>query len=200
MARHLFPKLTLAIFFVATAIPAFSQVAPAATEGGLPLVVGVGFSDYDIDWGFGKRMAGISAFVDYDLDHLPGPLRNFSLQAEGHAIDYGRPSYLPGLRQDTGLGGAIYTWHHFRNLNPYAKYEVGIGSVDFPPFGHYSHDTFFVYAPGGGVEYHVWRQLWVRGDYEYQFWHHTFGPFDLNPQGFTIDASYHFRRTYPHSR
>jgi opacity protein-like surface antigen len=97
------------------------------------------------------------------------------------------------MRQDTGLGGAIYDWNRYRKFRPYAKYLVGVGSIDFPPFGTYSHDTFLVFAPGGGVEYRAWRHIWIRGDYEYQFWQHVFGPHDLTPTGFTIGASYDFR-------
>ena len=199
MSRRLFPKLTLAILFVAASVPVFSQVAPAATEGGLPLTVGVGISDYDVDWGYGSRMIGISAYVDWDLFVLPGPLKNLSIQAEGNAIDYGRPARLqPNTREDTGLGGLKYTYRHYRNLLPYIKYMGGVGSIDFvdTQTPTYTHDTFGVWAPGGGIEYRVWRQLWVRGDYEYQFWHQTFGPHDLTPQGFTIGGSYHFRPTY----
>jgi hypothetical protein len=198
MSRRLFPKLTLAILFVAAAVPVFSQVAPAATEGGLPLTVGVGIADYDVDWGYGSRMVGISAYVDWDLFVLPGPLKDLSIQVEGTDINYGRPARLLNMRQDTGLGGLKYTYRHFRNLLPYVKYMGGIGSIDFPNSSkpYYTHDTFSVWAPGGGVEYRVWRKLWVRGDYEYQFWHRTFGPNDLTPQGFTIGGAYHFRPTY----
>lgn len=209
MSQHLFPKLTLAVFFVASTIPAFSQVAPAAEEGGLPLIVGVGLSDYNVDWGNGYRMIGISAWADWQLEHLPGLLRNLSVEAEGHAIDYDRPSGLPStVRQDTGLGGLSYTWRHYRNIRPYGKMLAGIGSVDFPPLEIppnpppgtrlYTHDTYSVVAPGAGLEYRFWRQFWVRGEYEYQFWNKPFGhKTDLTPQGFTIGASYHFRRTYP---
>ncbi len=108
MSRYLFPKLTLAIFFAAATIPAFSQVAPAAEEGGLPLVIGAGISDFNIDWGDGRRMICITAWADWNLEHLRGPLRNLSIEAEGHAIDYDRPAGLPFMRQDTGLGGLVY--------------------------------------------------------------------------------------------
>jgi opacity protein-like surface antigen len=201
MSHRLFPKLTLAILFVAATVPSFSQVAPAATVGGLPITVGVGLSDYDLDWGYGSRMVGISAYVDWDLFILPGPLRNLSIQAEGNDISYGRPARLPIMRQDTGLGGLKYTYRHYPNLLPYVKYMGGIGSIDFPNTSnrYYTHDTFGVWAPGVGVEYQIWRRLWVRGDYEYQIWNKTFGPRDLTPQGFTIGGSYHFRSTYAHS-
>ena len=46
-------------------VPAHSQVTPAATQGGLPVVVGLGGADFSIDWGPGTRMEGITAWVDY---------------------------------------------------------------------------------------------------------------------------------------
>jgi hypothetical protein len=173
----------------------------------MPLVIGGGISDFDLDWGYGRKMIGITAWADWNLEHLPGPLRNLSIEAEGHAIDYHRPAGVPtNMRQDSGLGGLSYTWRHYRNLRPFVKMMGGVGSIDFmlgppnPAFRQYTHDTFAVTAPGGGLEYRFWRQFWVRGEYEYQFWHQTFGPNDLTPQGFTIGATYHFRRTYPSSR
>jgi hypothetical protein len=56
---------------------------------------------------------------------------------------------------------------------------------------------------GGGVELRAYRSLWVRADYEYQFWPDFFfkgaKPIgQLNPQGFTVGVLYHFNR--PHFR
>lgn len=33
----------------------------------------------------------------------------------------------------------------------------------------------------------------ARGDNEYQFWHHTFGPNDLNPNGVSFGVLNYFR-------
>jgi len=198
MSNYLFPKLTLAVLFLTVTFPALSQVVPAASDGGgIPLSVGVGLSDYDLDWGHGRRMVGISAWADWNLYHMPRLLRGLGIEAEGHAIDFARPSSLPNMRQDTALGGVTYTWRHFNKFDPYAKFVGGIGSIDFPSHNpHYHHDTFSVFAPGGGVEYRIWRHISVRGDYEYQFWTHFFGPNSLTPQGFTVGATYNFRRIY----
>jgi hypothetical protein len=186
-------KLAFIAVLVTTVIPVYSQVAPAASQGGVPLVVGAGVSDFSIDWGPGQRMEGISGWADWYPYRLPASLHGLGIEVEGRDIDFGRPANIPRMRQDTGLGGAIYTWNRYRNFRPYAKYLFGIGSIEFPPSGTYSHDTFLVLSPGGGVEYHAWRHVWIRGDYEYQFWHHTFGNTDLTPTGFTIGASYDFR-------
>jgi opacity protein-like surface antigen len=48
-----------------------------------------------------------------------------------------------------------------------------------------------VYAPGGGVEYRLWRNIWARGDYEYQTWSVFPTPTtNLHPQGFTAGITY----------
>lgn len=188
-----FPRLIPAVLFVVAVFPLTAQVGPAATEGGVPVVVGAGISDFSLDWGPGKRMEGVSAWVDYFPRGLPHILNGLGFEVIGHGIDYDRPAALPRMRQDSAEGGAIYSWNHYRNFRPYGKFLVGVGSIDFSGSGNYTHDSFLVTSPAGGVEYRVWRHVWVRADYEYQFWHQTFGPNDLNPNGFTIGASYDFR-------
>ncbi len=141
-------------------------------------------------------MEGYSAWVDFYPHGLPAILSGLGVEGEGHAIDFGRSANIPKMRQDTAVGGPIYTWNRHRSFRPFVKFLYGVGSIDFPPptgFPNYSHDTFGVFAPAGGLEYHVWQHVWVRGRYEYQFWHHTFGNTDLTPNGFTIGASYDFQ-------
>lgn len=200
MRLNLPPRLIVAALFVAAVVPIYSQVNPAADQGGAPIVVGAGMSDFSIDWGPGKRMLGISAWADWYPKNLPGVLNGLGIEAAGHDINYARPAGIVKMRQDTGLGGPIYAWNRYRDFRPYIKYLMGVGSIDFPPIGTYSHDTFAVYAPAGGVEYHAWQHLWIRGDYQYEFWHRTFGPNDLTPTGFSIGASYDFRESAASSR
>jgi opacity protein-like surface antigen len=199
-------RVLLAALFLATGFSAFSQTGPAATEGGLPIVAGVGISDFDLDYGNDngteRRMEGVSAWVDWNFYRAPSLLRGLGIEVEGRDINFGRPSVLEAfsskMRQSTALGGVIYTVRHYRNFHPYAKYLMGIGSIDFPSSNpNYTHDTRTVSAPGGGVEYRVYRNIWLRADYEYQFWPKLFGPDTLNPNGVTLGASYdfkHFRR------
>jgi hypothetical protein len=186
-------KLIFVALLITAVFPVYSQVTPAARQGSVPIVVGAGFSDFSIDWGPGRRMEGISAWVDWYPNRMPTVLNGLGIEAAGHDINYGLPAGISKMRQDTGEVGPIYAWNHYRNFRPYVKYLLGIGSIDFPPTGPYSHDTFLVFSPGAGVEYRAWRHVWIRGDYEYQYWHQTFGPHDLDPNGFTIGASYDFR-------
>jgi opacity protein-like surface antigen len=204
MFNRFLAMFALAVSFLTATSPAFSQVTPSATGrrngSSLPLVVGGGFSNFDLDYGQGRRMDGVSAWADWDfnLDRLPKVLRGFGFEAEGHAIDFDRPASLVAnrMRQDTGSGGVIYHFGHFRSFDPYVKYLVGLGSIDFAPLrDRYNHDTFTVYTVGGGAEYKIVGHFWARADYEFQEWHNTFGHSDLTPQGFTIGGSYHFRRS-----
>ena len=195
MRLKLSPKLILTALFAAAVIPVYSQVTPAARQGSLPIEIGAGFSNYSVDWGPGRRMDGITAWLDwYPTNLFPPTLNGLGFEVTGHDIDYAKPAGLERLRQDTGMVGPIFQWNHSHYFHPYVKYLIGIGSIDFPPDGKYSHDTFLVMAPAGGAEFRAWRHVWIRGDYEYQFWHDTFGPTDLTPTGFTVGASYDFRR------
>lgn len=186
----------LAVSFVTLFHPAFSQTAPAAIEGRrLPLSVGAGVSNMDVDWGK-SRMYGGTLWIDYYPTHLPRILDGLGLDVEGRDVNYGRPSLsVPSnFRQDTGAGGPIYTWRRFPNFQIYAKGLVGFGSIDFmfPATPNYKHETRTIYAPGGGLLVHAYKQVWVRADYEYQFWPDLFQR-TANPQGFTLGAVYDFR-------
>lgn len=160
----------------------------------MPLTIGGGVSDFLIDWGDSRRMVGVTVWADWRLHHLPALMDGLSIEVEGRDINYARPAGFTRLRQDTGLGGAIYSWPHYNRFHPYGKFLIGLGSVDFadPTNPYYTHDTRVVLAPGAGADYRVWRNVSIRADYEYQFWHALFGPHDLNPNGFTFGATYNF--------
>ena len=186
-------KKTLGALFLAAAIPVLSQIAPSASEGELPLTIGIGYSNYYTDWS--GRIAGPTLWADWNFNHGPSFLRGFGIEVEARDLNFERTGSVPQLRLDTAEGGAIYTFRHFRNFHPYGKFLMGFGSIDFNVNSPgYSHDTRTVYAPGGGIEYRVWRGVWLRGDYEYQFWTDLFHHHALNPNGFTIGPSYEFGR------
>lgn len=190
------PRLFLTLMFVVAVLPLHSQVTPAAVQGStLPVVAGIGGSDFSLDWGPGNRMEGVTAWVDVYPNILPRKLNGLGIEVEGRDINFNRPSGFSKMRQDTGMGGLIYALPHYRNFRPYIKFLAGIGSIDFPVIGPktYTHDTFLVTAPAGGMETRVWQHVWVRAEYEYQSWHQAFGPNDLNPNGVTAGLSYDFR-------
>lgn len=110
----------------------FAQVVSSTSKRGegVPLVVGVGFSNYSMDWGPGQRMNGITVWAD--LYPLPGALRDLGFEVEGRDINYIRT--IPNLREDTGQFGAIYSLRNFSRIRPYGKFLAGVGSMDFQLF------------------------------------------------------------------
>jgi len=112
------------------------------------------------------------------------------VEAEARAVR--SPNTLPsqiGAQQEASAGGGpTYTMTRFRRFRPYAKFDIEYGGADFNVGNPYFHHLSQVmYAPGGGIEYRAYRNIWVRADYEYQIWPHAFGgTFDLDPQGVTV--------------
>src|SRR6266702_2567407 len=182
MAFRLTSRLALVALFLTATHTVFSQIAPSGRGSAIPISVGVGFSDFDLDWGSSgggtNRMEGITGWVDWRLSRGPGVLGGLGLELEVRDLNWGRPTALNAFRHDTALGGGFYTWRRYRKLHPYGKFLAGVGSFDFPHNAGaiYTHDTRTVFAPGVGLDYKVYRNIWLRGDYEYQFWPKLFGP------------------------
>lgn len=187
-----FPATVLILFVVFTHYRAESQVTHAATEGKIPLTVGFGGSDYFIDWGHSRTMGGITAWADWRFKGLPGHLDGLGIEAEGHHIAYFKPAGIGRMQQDSGLGGVYYQVSKWDRVRPYGKYLIGFGAIYFAYGPGYTHDTRTILAPGGGADIRVWRQLAIRGDYEYQFWRQIFGPHDLTPNGVTVGVGWNF--------
>lgn len=189
------------LFLVAASLPFAHGQVVAAGHGRplhIPIAVGFGGSDFSADWGIDQygsvhRINGITAWINTDVPVLSRHLKGLALEIEGRDLNYGKPVGLSELRMDTLLGGASYTLRSSFPIRPYAKFLAGMGSLDFPPLGTYSHDTRTVTAPGGGVEARLWGPIWVRGDYEYQFWPKLFGPHTLNPNGFSFGVEFDAR-------
>jgi hypothetical protein len=117
------------LFIVGAALPACSQVTYSAQEGKLPFTVGVGFSNFSDDWGvLNPRQSGVTLWVDGRLPHLPPKLDGLGLEVEGRDINYTTPSYLPGHRMDTLLGGPIYEWRRKGRIRPFGKYPLGLAA------------------------------------------------------------------------
>ena len=193
----------LAALLVCTAITALAQTMSSARKDNVPLAVGAGFSGFN-NPDYGGHLLGGTLWIDYSLPHMPRLLQGIGLEVEGRDLNYGRSATLPpNLRQDVASGGVIYSWPRYRNFRPYAKYLMGFGSIDYGggnPVRY--HDTRTVTSMGGGVEYRVFRKLWVRADYEYQTWpdfyKSTTPPGAITPHGFTAGAMYHFGQSRSH--
>ncbi len=184
----------LCVLFIGAALPAHAQVTYSAQEGKQPFTVGVGVSNFSDDWGIqNPRQVGITLWVDWRFPRMPPVLDGLGIEFEGRDVNYATPSYLPGHRMDTALGGPMYQFRRKGRFRPYGKYLMGIGSIDFPNTGStYSHDTRAVFQPGVGFDLRCWSRFSARVGYDYQFWHQLFGPHDLNPNGFTAGLVYDF--------
>ncbi|MGO9338695.1 MAG: outer membrane protein [Terracidiphilus sp.] len=182
---------------VSSAVPLFSQVVPSATENRLQLKIGAGFSDYYGDLGNGWLIGG-ALWIDGVPPHLPRALYGLGLEVEARGVQANKnsPTEYGVFRQATLGGGATYTWHHYRTFRPYAKFIVSLAGQNFNIGDKgFHHDSQVAYAPGGGVDYAVTRNLWVRADYEYQIWPDAFGVpnWYLDPQGFSVGLLWDFR-------
>jgi hypothetical protein len=182
--------------------PLYSQVAPAATEGGLRLKVGAGFSDYYGDLRNGRLMGG-ALWVDCNPAQLPTILHGFGLEVEARGIRVAQtsPKEYGAFQQATLGGGPTYAYMHFRNFHPYAKFIASYAGQDFNVGARgYHHETQIAYAPGGGIDYRVYRHIWARLDYQYQIWPKPFtNPnWYLDPQGITVGASWDLSSVHRH--
>jgi hypothetical protein len=199
MRMNLFPRLAVAFLFVCAACSVLAQTVPAATESRLPLAVGAGFSGYNPDLRGGHLLGG-ALWVDYFPNQVPRLLQGIGIEAEARDLSLDRSSSQPAnLREDTVEGGLIYSWRHFRNVHPYGKFLMGYGNTDYENAAKLrGHDSRTITIAGGGVDIRVFQRVWLRADYEYQFWPDFFKhpapiPADqLNPQGFTVGALYRF--------
>jgi opacity protein-like surface antigen len=197
MRMKLTPRLILTALIAVIAIPRmYSQVRPAATQATFPISVGAGFSDFAHSYGSGTLLGG-SLWIDYTPSQVPQILRGIGVEIEARDLSISGTYPQRNLREDTAEGGVIYFWRHFEKFHPYGKFLVGYGNVDTEPIPPTRrHDSRTITVMGGGVEYQVQKNIWVRGDYEFQnwpdFWKKPSAPGSLNPYGFTAGASYHF--------
>jgi opacity protein-like surface antigen len=172
-----------------SSICAFGQVVPEATAGSAPLNVGVFYSFFDSGYA-STKVSGIGTYVDFS------PLLSGNLGVEGEARwlmlgtshSFSEYHYLVGPRY------RIYPGDHFQ---PYAKFLVGAGEINFPY--QLAHGGYFAMAPGGGLEYQKNGRWKLRIDYEYQIWPDGLGIPGLSkgsvkPNGVSAGISYRLFR------
>jgi opacity protein-like surface antigen len=192
----LIPRLVFALPFVLAAFPVYSQVAPAATERTFPIAVGVGLSGYDPTFGSGLLIGG-TLWIDYTPNRLPKMLNGLGVEVEARDLSLNQSSSQPpNLRIDEANGGVIYSWRHLEKLRPYGKFLMGYGNIDAMQGAARKNDTRTITTLGGGVDYRLYRNIFARGDFEYQvwpdYWKQVTPATSLTPHGFTVGASYDF--------
>ena len=150
---------------------ATAQAEPTAYGPGSFIQVGGTGSLFQADYGQ-RHLGGESVFVDAHL------YRRIGLEAEARSLtinedeDVHERTYLAGPRFSIFPG----------KFRPYAKVLIGRGTMYFPY--HYAVGSYFVIAPGGGIDWRVGHgRLTVRVfDIEFQQWpSFTYGP--LKPYG-----------------
>lgn len=184
--------LALSIIFAALAASSSAQVVPSATSGmNWRLDAGAGVSDYHMDYGHGNEWGG-TLWADAALNNGLG------LEMEARDLSFHRGPFLPNnMRTDTFGGGPIYSWQHYSRFRPYAKFLVSFGSLDLQKNSY--HYTWVLFSPGLGLEYRPFGHVWLRADYEYQFWPNMLGPsWTYDPQGITVGAVYEFGHRWRH--
>ncbi len=173
--------LLLLGFFVTTlaTLAAHAQVAQSADAGGIVVTVGAEASYYSVGYG-PRQLVGIGAFVDAEPKGRPG------IEAEYRNLLWRQTA---NVHLSTWLIGPRYGFHDFHRFQPYVKVLVGDGLFNFPY--NYAHGSYFVVAPGGGVDYHLNRRISFRlADVEYQDWpQFTFG----NMSSFGISSGLRIR-------
>jgi hypothetical protein len=175
--HRLFLTLLVLLSLAAGARESRAQAKPAGVGPGGYIAVGVGGSAFQADYGK-NYLYGPTVWVDIQ------PHRVWGIEAEARFLRYHQQQ---NVRQDTYLIGPKVA---FRPIGwvPYVKMPVGLGKMTFPY--NYANGSYFVMAPGAGVEYMLGDKVRIRLlDVEYQVWpQFTFGT--LKPYGATAGISF----------
>ena len=163
MKKHTIVLCALLLAFLFGGIGrARAQSPEAATGGDERLTVGGDINGTYL--GYGKRWIG-GAGASFDANF------NWRLGVEGESnftfyrvfANTHSTTYLGGPRYQLNALGANYRYR------PYVKFLAGLGQFNFPY--NYGHGSYFVIAPGAGMDYRLnyhWRLRLV--DFEYQYW------------------------------
>jgi Outer membrane protein beta-barrel domain len=158
------------------------QATPTASKTA-DLKIGGGYTYANAD--YDGKFHGGAAFFNLDLSaHL-------GVEGTFHFIQDGTSA---GLYEKTYEVGGRY-FRNYRKWAPYGKLMYGRGVFNFPayvPGGPHPNLAYNLMAIGAGADYKALPYLYVRGDFEYQYWF-GFPPSGLTPALLTVGVVYHFR-------
>ncbi|MGB7137283.1 MAG: outer membrane beta-barrel protein [Acidobacteriaceae bacterium] len=182
--------------------------SPRSVVGGeAGLWAGGEVSTFNPDWGCASnspfscasnQLIGLTALFDFNAHARWG--------AEGEAR-WLHWHGLGGEIESNYLIGPRYRFFEYHRLNGWAKVEAGGGWITTPGYPNAPGSlkgSYFAFAPGGTLDYHLSPRLSLRGDYEYQIWpsfqgsptvgstgviSHNNG---LTPNGFSVGVAYRF--------
>jgi len=183
-----------------------AQSSPSATGGEATLSAGAEMSGYNPDWGCGNsapfctnELVGPTVFFDFDMHG------RFGVEGEASWLNFHGPG---GEVEENYLGGPRYRFFRYHRLSGWLKVEVGGGWITtsgYPAAGSLK-GSYFVYAPGGTLQYPLTHRWTLRGDYEWQVWPSFAGPPTYNattgtvvqnnngltPNGLSVGVAYRF--------
>lgn len=158
VCNSLLPAVLAAICLV-TASAALGQVVPAARANGLSLSVGDTVSFFHLQYG-AQNLVGLSAFADLDTK------RHWGIEGEGRWLIFNRTA---DVQDATYLAGPRYFLNVGSRFRIYGKGLVGVGKFTF--IDNSAQGTYFVVAPGEGVDFKINRHFqWRLAEFEYQYW------------------------------
>jgi hypothetical protein len=160
-------SLTLLVAAIFAAATASAQSLPTASQQlQLSAFAGVSGTFLDID---GGKNAGFTAGVDLTFLRF----RHFkpAIEARGtYPVDDGHlaseKNFLVGPKVE-------YPWHR---LHPYGDFLIGRGEINYISTFIVGNDLQYissntaVYSPGGGLDYDLWHNIALKGDFQAQHW------------------------------
>jgi hypothetical protein len=177
-ARVIFCIMAAPLLFAA-ARTASAQALATAEGGGRYIAVGAGGAFFNSNYGQ-RWVSGYSIYADIN--------RDFRYGAEFRAQSL-RFNQEQGIRETSYLLGPRMSFPH-KGWVPYARVLLGGGIFNAPYT--YAEGSYFVVAPGGGVDYVHGRFRYRIADIEYQAWpNFTFG--ELHPWGYNTGISIRVR-------
>jgi hypothetical protein len=182
-------RLLLSTLLVAlpAAVPAAqAQVHQSAVGANRHLWVGAEFSHFNPDYG-PQDLDGIGIYADTLITG------KFGAELDARFLDLNQ---FKGETERDLLIGPTYQVYAAHRFTATAKILLGIDKVNYP--GNIGYGTYFAYAPGGDLEYHLTRRFKLRAGYEFDFIPGAPGyaftapnPSNgLTPHGFNIGVSY----------
>lgn len=175
-----FKRIAMTLALMAAPAGLLAQATPTASRSG-DLQIGGGYSNANSDY-LPNRFNGGTVYFDYDFYH------HFGVEGEFRFIKDG-PS---GIYEKTYQVGGRYSRTYKSRYQPYVKGMYGRGVFNFAENKvTYANLAYNMFVVGGGLDYHLLRNVNLRGDFEYQKWM-SFQPNGLSPTVFTIGAAYHF--------
>lgn len=176
----MFKRIAIIISLLATPAGLLAQATATASRAG-DLQIGGGFSNANTDY-LPTRVNGGTAYVDFDFYRHLGVEAEFRFLKDGPTTIYEK-TYQVGVRYSRTYKG---------RYQPYAKVMYGRGVFNFATNGVTTANLAYnMFAGGAGLDYHLLRNVNLRGDFEYQKWL-SFPPSGLSPTVITVGAAYHF--------